>query len=139
MVDGNIVKNETRYFQALVHTDGTMTMTQWYDWGRQPYEWYNGDPVESKWQSGWTDMQSPEHVKKMQTICLRGSGEFTITIESEHNKDVIDVKMPDNDYVVKEITPRYAEGRSFRITIESEKPFTIEPYMTILFEYGSRR
>ena len=139
MIGGNVVKNETRYFQALVHNNGTMTMTQWYNWGRQKIDWYDDQPVSALWQSGWSDMQSPEAVKKVQTICLRGSGEFTLTLESEKNKDVIEVKMPENSYEVKEIVPRYAEGRTFRITIESDKPFEIEPYMTLLYEAGAKR
>lgn len=136
---GSVIRQETRYFQALVHTDGTMTMTQWYDWERQPFLWYDEKDVKSVWQTGWTDMQSPEAVKKLQTICLRGSGEFVLTIESENNKDVKVVRMPENEYTVKEITPKYAEGRSFRFTIESSKPFTIEPYMTLLYDVGGVR
>ena len=145
---GNKVLNETRLIQTLVHKVGgtplsptpeSMSITQWHQWNNQEYRWWDGSKPHAFWQTGWTDMQSPEAVKKVHTICLRGSGEFTLTIESDINKEVIEVKMPDDEFKVKELTPHYAEGRSFQFTIESEKPFTIEPYMTLLFEYGSKR
>ena len=144
---GNKVLYETRLIQTVVHKEDEsdpllpeyMTMTQWHHWNDQEFGWWDESKPHSVWQTGWTDMQSPEAVKKLHTICLRGSGEFTLTIESEVNKEVLEVKMPDDEQKVKELTPHYAEGRSFRFTIESEKPFSIEPYMTLLFEHGSKR
>lgn len=152
VVGGNRVMYESRLIQTVVHkpeydpddpltiiTPEYMTITQWHKWNDQEYGWWDESKPHSFWQTGWTDMQTPEAVKKVHTICLRGSGEFTMTIESDVNKEVIEVKMPDDEFKVKDLTPKYAEGRSFRITIESEKPFSIEPYMTLLFEYGSKR
>jgi hypothetical protein len=149
---GKKVMYESRLIQTIVHkpeydpedpltiiTPESMSMTQWHHWQDQEYGWWDESKPHSMWQTGWTDMQTPEAVKKVHTICLRGSGEFTLTIESDINKEVIEVKMPDDEFTVKDLTPRYAQGRSFRFTIESEKPFTIEPYMTLLFEYGGIR
>lgn len=138
-VDGLAVRNETRYFQALVHTDNTMTMTQWHDWGNQEHGWYDGQSVESLWDTGWKDFGSLESTKKAQTICMRGSGVFKLTVESESNGDVSNVLMPEKDGAVKDITPHAAAGRSFRMKIESEEPFEIEPYMSIRFETGGLR
>jgi hypothetical protein len=149
---GKKVMYESRLIQTIVHkpeydpedpltiiTPESMSMTQWHHWQDQEYGWWDESKPHSMWQTGWTDMQTPEAVKKVHTICLRGSGEFTLTIESDINKEVIEVKMPDGEFTVKDLTPHYAQGRSFRFTIESEKPFTIEPYMTLLFEYGGIR
>ena len=138
-VNGNVLKNETRYFQALVHDDGTMTMTQWYGWGRQPFGWYDNQPVESVWDTGWTDMGSPEADKKPQTVCARGSGSFRLILESEVNRDHIRVDMPEENTRVKDISPRFASGRTIRIVIESDELFEIEPYMTIKYDTGASR
>lgn len=135
-VDGNVMNNETRYFQALVHTDGTMTMTQWYGWGKQPFGWYDSQPIESIWETGWTDMGSPEINKKPQTVCARGSGSFKLILESEVNRDNIRVDMPEENTRVKDISPRFASGRTMRIVIESDELFEIEPYMTIKYDTG---
>ena len=139
MVGGNIIKYETRYFQALVHTDGTMTMTQWYDWGRQTHGWYDGKPVESKWCSDWHDMQAPESVKKLQDACFRGYGTFNFLVESEVNSETIGVTMPSTNAAVKDVTPHVAEGRSFKIGFESEQEFEIEMGATFKFEVGNKR
>ena len=64
---------------------------------------------------------------------------FDLCIESEVNKDVINVLMPDNPGRVMDVTPRYAEGRSMKLSIKSDKEFEIYPYMTILYEAGSVR
>lgn len=138
-VENGAVNYEARYLQALVHEDHSMTMCQWHSWGRQEFGWYDGHPVKSVWESDWDDMRSPEVVKKAQTVLMRGSGEFNLTIESETNKEQVNVVMPESKARVKEVSHRYAEGRTMRIRIESEKPFEIEPYMTMLFEAGARR
>lgn len=149
VVNGNNVKYETRYFQALVHkaaddddpyySYGHMTLTQWKSFGMQEHGWYDGLPVNSVWESDWNDLRAPEAVKKAHTVIMRGSGEFDFTIESEVNKEDISVKMPDTRARVKELSPHYAEGRSMKFTISSDKEFEIEPYMTMIYEAGSKR
>ena len=139
VVNGNNVNYESRYFQALVHTDNTMSLTQWHDWGKQSFGWYDDQPVYSVWESDWNDMRTPETVKKVHTALMRGSGEFDLTIESETNKDEIHVVMPETRAKVKELTPHYAEGRSMRFAISSDREFEIEPYMTMIFEAGNKR
>lgn len=138
-VDGTAVRNETRYFQALVHKDKTMTMTQWYDWGSQEFGWYDEQPIKSLWETGWKDLGSLEATKKAQTVCMRGSGDFDLTVESEVNKSVTHVTMPDKEAAVKDVTPQTSAGRSFRMKIESDKLFEIEPYMTIKYDTGGLR
>lgn len=138
-VNGSVVNNETRYFQAIVKKDDTMVLTQWHDWGRQNFGWYDGQAVESVWETDWDDFRTPETALKAQTVLMRGSGAFDLCIESEVNKDVINVLMPDNPGRVMDVTPRYAEGRSMKLSIKSDKEFEIYPYMTILYETGSVR
>ena len=143
MNGGSVIKYEIRYLQALVHAndgaDDSMTLTQWYGWGRQPYGWYDGQPVESSWDSGWTDMQSPESVKKLQDISVRGEGHFDLTIESEINTNKLQVTMPDSHNKVRDLTPHATEGRMFHMRIDAKEPFEIEPYMTMKFETGMKR
>lgn len=139
MIGGDIIKYETRYFQALVHTDGTMTMTQWYDWGRQTHGWYDGKAVKSKWTSDWHDMQAPDVAKKLQDVCLRGFGRFDLVAESEINAEIIPVLMPESNAVVRDIAPHVSEGRSFRIGFESEDEFEIEMGATFKFDTGAKR
>lgn len=139
VVNGNTVEYETRYFQALVHSDHTMTMTQWHDWGRQEHGWYDNQEVESLWETDWDDLGMPETAKKVQTVLFRGSGEFDFTIESEASKDKVHVNMPGSRGRVKDITPKYAEGRSMKFAISGNKLFEIEPYMTMLFDNGDKR
>lgn len=138
-INGTVVNYETRYFQALVHSNHTMTMTQWHDWGRQDHGWYDGQAVESVWETDWDDFRIPETSKKVQTVLFRGSGEFDFSIDSEVNKNITHVQMPNNRGRVKDITPKYAEGRSMKIAISSNKLFEIEPYMTMLFDSGDKR
>ena len=137
--DGVYIKHETRYFQALVHTDGTMTMTQWYDWERQRHGWYGGKKVKSKWTTGFTDFAAPEVVKKPQDVCMRGEGHFTLTLESEVNKETLQVQMPETHAHVRDVSPHVTAGRSICITIEDDEAFEIEPYMTIKYETGAQR
>lgn len=144
VVNGKDVHYETRYFQAIVHKPDaenppSMTMTQWKPFGMQRHGWYDDKPVHSVWCSDWNDLGSPDATKKVQTAIMRGSGEFDLTIESEVNKSKSNVIMPDNRARVKELTPHYAEGRSMRVAIESDKEFEIEPYMTMIFEAGDKR
>jgi hypothetical protein len=138
-INGSVVNKETRYFQAIVKKDDTMVLTQWRDWGRQNFGWYDGQAVESVWETDWDDFRTPETALKAQTVLMRGSGAFDLCIESEVNKDVINVLMPDNPGRVMDVTPRYAEGRSMKLSIKSDKEFEIYPYMTILYETGSVR
>lgn len=133
------IYSEVRFIHALVRKNRTMTLTQWLPWGAQTFGWYDGSAPKSVWETDWDDMRSPEATKKVQTVLMRGSGEFNLTLESETNKEKYNVVMPDTKARVKEVSPRYAEGRTMRICIESEKPFEIEPYMTMLFEAGSKR
>lgn len=138
-IDGSVVNYETRYFQALVHADHTMTMTQWHDWGRQDHGWYDNQAVESLWETDWDDFRAPETAKKVQSVLMRGTGEFDFTIESEASKDKVHVNMPGSRGRVKDITPKYAEGRSMKFAISGNKLFEIEPYMTMLFDNGDKR
>lgn len=155
VVNGKKVAYETRYFQSLVHKPKTvwnptsesweeeippqMTMTQWKPFGTQEHGWYDNKPVYSAWESDWNDLRTPETVKKVHTAIMRGSGEFDLTIESETNKDEIHVVMPETRAKVKELTPHYAEGRSMKFVISSDREFEIEPYMTMIFEAGNKR
>lgn len=153
---GDYARYETRLFQSIVHyaheTGGvvdipeSMTMVQWKAWGNQDFGWYDsydegydGDPViPAKWDTGWKDV-NPEGVKKLQTICAHGSGRFDITVESETNAEKIPVTMPEKVQKAKDIVPRYAEGRTLRLCIESEEEFEILPYVSLLFETGGLR
>jgi len=146
--DGEVIKYETRYFQSMVHKtwnadtsqyDFTMTMTQWYDWGRAKHGWYDEKKVNSLWQSGWTDFGSPESFKKPVDVYMRGEGNFDLTLESEVNKETVNVTMPDRHAPVRDVSSHVAGGRSFRMTIETDEPFEIEPYMTIKFDSGAIR
>ena len=144
VVNGNDVKYETRYFQTIVHKQDLdhapqITMTQWKSFGMQEHGWYDGHAVNSVWESDWNDLRTPETVKKVHTAIMRGSGEFNLTIESETNKDEIHVVMPETLAKVKELTPHYAEGRSMKFAISSDKEFEVEPYMTMIFEAGNKR
>ncbi|MBQ2189323.1 MAG: hypothetical protein II452_00465 [Paludibacteraceae bacterium] len=154
-VGGNEVKYETRYFQALVHKPkividpetfepvveepASMTMTQWRQFGLQEHGWYDGKTIESAWETDWDDLRQPEAVKKVHTAIMRGSGEFNLEFQSEVNKEKLKVIMPNNRGRVYEATPRYAEGRSMKMCISSDKEFEIEPYMTMIFEAGGKR
>lgn len=154
---GDYARYETRLFQSIVHYEHedehgdvdipeSMTMVQWKAWGSQDFGWYDsydegfdGDPViPAKWDTGWKDV-NPEGVKKLQTICAHGSGRFEITVESETNAEKIPVTMPEKVQKAKDIVPRYAEGRTLRLCIESEEEFEILPYVSLLFETGGLR
>lgn len=151
VVNGNEVEYETRYFQSLVSKPlydpstfeliepAQMTMTQWKPFGLQEHGWYDGKTVESAWETDWDDMRQPEVVKKIHTAIMRGSGEFNLEFQSEVNKEKLKVIMPNNRGRVYEATPRYAEGRSMKMCISSDKEFEIEPYMTMIFEAGGKR
>lgn len=133
------VNYEARYLQAIVHSDNTMSMTQWHSWGRQTRGWYNGAPLHSEWESDWTDMRQPEVVKKAHTVIMRGSGVFDLTMDSEVSGTTIHVVMPDTKSRVKELSPHYGEGRSMKMKISSDMMFEIEPYVSMIFEAGGKR
>ena len=146
--DGVIIQYETRYFQSMVHKtwnadteqyDYTMTMTQWYDWGRSEHGWYDDQKVKSLWQSWWTDFGAPEAFKKPVDVYMRGEGNFDLTLESDVNKETINVTMPDRHEKVRDVASHVSGGRSFRMTVETDEPFEIEPYMTIKFDSGAIR
>lgn len=139
MIGGDKINYETRYIQTLVHRDGTMTLTQWHDWGRQNYGWYDDQLVESYWDTGWKDFGAPENDKKLQTICARGSGKYDVYLETENGSDAVHVDMPERIGKVKDITMRAASGRSMRMIIMSDNEFAIEPYATMRFEVGDVR
>ena len=127
------------YYQALVDRSYNMYLTWMNRWGEQTHGWYNGDAVVSKWETDWDDYRSPETVKKAHTVIMRGQGEFLFSIESEVNKEKLRVSMPESRGKVMELSPHYAEGRSMKMAITSNKQFEIEPYMTIIFETGGKR
>lgn len=141
----NGTAHETRYFQCLCYLTNPLTqtenmiITQIREEDYQSHGWYDSKAVESKWETGWTDMQSPESDKKVNDICVRGRGYFDLTIESEINTERSSVTMPETNRKVRDIAPRHAEGRCFHMTVESEEQFEIEPCMTIKFETGANR
>ena len=155
VVNGNDVNYETRYFQSIVQKakwaidpetqtpykeiPETMVMTQWKQFGMQTHGWYDNNPVKSAWETDWNDLRSPETTKRIHTTIMRGSGEFDLSFESEINRGKCHVCMPENRSRVYEATIPYAEGRSMKMVIESDKQFEIEPYMTMLFEAGGKR
>lgn len=129
---------ETRMFHAVWKED-SISLIQWQDWGNASGVWYDGSRPKRKWSTGVHDLQTPEYKKKLQTVCLRGSGEFDLTTTTEVNEETLSVVMPNDKRAVRDITPHISEGRTFQLSIESEKSFDIEPYATLIFETGRLR